>query len=268
MRAHDWGAASLIPTLTGFSDLVPWTAPPRSAIIKLVAEEVPLRLLVVEDEPKVAQALKEGLEGDHYEVVVTETGEDAFFRASNEAFDVIVLDVMLPGRDGFEIVSSLRARRVQTPILLLTARDAIEDRVRGLEVGADDYLIKPFAFPELLARLRAILRRGRIDQVVRMRLGDLELDLVSHRAVRGALKLELTAREFELLEYLMRHKGHLVSRDMLAREIWQEPARAPTLDNVIDVYIARLRKKVDHDAPVKLIHTIRGVGFVLQEGEP
>jgi DNA-binding response OmpR family regulator len=232
------------------------------------SEDLTVRVLVVEDETKVANALKEGLEGEHYQVVVSATGEDAFYRASTEAFDLIVLDVMLPGRDGVEVVASLRESGKQTPVLLLTARDAIEDRVRGLESGADDYLVKPFAFPELLARIRAILRRGRMDQVLRLQAADLELDLVTRRAMRGEAKLDLTTREFELLEYLLRHKGHLVSRDMLARDVWHEPHRAPTLDNVIDVYIGRLRKKVDQEAPLKLIHTVRGVGFTLGEVAP
>jgi DNA-binding response OmpR family regulator len=150
----------------------------------------------------------------------------------------------------------------------LTAKDAVEDRVLGLDSGADDYLVKPFAFPELLARIRALLRRGRIDQVLRFKAGDLELDVVTRKVTRGDQVLELTAREFELLAYLLRHHNQLVSREMLAREVWKEPSRATPLDNVIDVHITRLRKKVDQDFPTKLIHTVRGVGFVLREGEP
>jgi DNA-binding response OmpR family regulator len=231
-------------------------------------EVAPVRVLVVEDEAKVARALQEGLEAEHYHVAVSTTGEDAFYRVSTEAFDVIVLDVMLPGRNGFEIVTSLRERQIQTPVLLLTARDAVEDRVRGLESGADDYLVKPFAFAELLARIRAVLRRGRMDQVLRLRAADLDLDLVSRRALRGEIELALTVREFELLEYLLRHKGQLVSREMLARDVWHEPQRAATLDNVMDVYMARLRKKVDQEFQLKLIHTVRGVGFTLRESLP
>src|SRR5204863_2599039 len=152
--------------------------------------------------------------------------------------------------------------------LILTARDAVEDRVLGLDEGADDYLVKPFAFPELLARIRALLRRGRPDQVLRLKVADLDMDLLTRHAARGDTALDLTPREHELLEYLMRHQGRLVSREMLAREVWKEPARATPLDNVIDVHIARLRKKVDPDGVPRLIHTIRGVGFVLQEGVP
>jgi len=226
-----------------------------------------MRILVVEDEAKVARALKEGLEGEHYDVVVAKTGEEGFFRVNAEMFDLLVLDLMLPGRDGIEILTTLRKRGVQTPVLILTAKDAVEDRVLGLDSGADDYLVKPFAFPELLARIRALLRRGRIDQVLRFKAGDLEMDTVTRKVTRGNQTLDLTAREFELLEYLLRHQNHLVSREMLARDVWKEPSRATPLDNVIDVHITRLRKKVDQDFPIKLIHTVRGVGFILHEGE-
>ncbi|TMB55278.1 MAG: response regulator transcription factor, partial [Deltaproteobacteria bacterium] len=199
---------------------------------------------------------------------VSATGEDGFFRVNAETFDLIVLDLMLPGRDGIEILSTLRRRGLGTPVLILTARDTVGDRVLGLDSGADDYLVKPFAFPELLARVRALLRRGRPDQVLRLKAADLELDLISRRVTRGNKPIELTSREFDLLEYLVRHHQRLVSREMLARDVWKEPSRATPLDNVIDVHIARLRKKVDQDAPTKLIHTVRGVGFVLREGEP
>jgi DNA-binding response OmpR family regulator len=227
-----------------------------------------MRVLVVEDEAKIANALREGLEGEHYEVVVARTGEDGFFRASAEAFDLIVLDVMLPGRSGLEILRALRQKGTATPVLVLTARDAVEDRVLGLDGGADDYLVKPFAFPELLARIRALLRRGRPDQALRLQTGPLEMDLVTRRVTRGDRELHLTTREYELLQCLMRHAGHLVSREMLAQDVWKETSRATPLDNVIDVHVARLRKKVDPEPQAPLIHTVRGVGFVLQEGQP
>ena len=227
-----------------------------------------MRILVVEDERKIAQVLASAFEAEHYDVVIAPTGEDGFFRASAEAFDLVVLDLMLPGRSGLEILQALRSRRVDTPVLILTARDGVEDRVLGLDLGADDYLVKPFALPEVLARVRALLRRGRPSDVFRLKAADLELDVVARRANRGERLLELTLREFELLEYLLRHQGHLVSREMLAREIWKEPRRATPLDNVIDVQIARLRRKVDIDGAARLIHTVRGVGFVLREGEP
>jgi two-component system copper resistance phosphate regulon response regulator CusR len=227
-----------------------------------------VRVLVVEDERKLAEVLAAALRGEHYDVVVAANGEDGFFRANAETFDLVVLDLMLPGRRGLEILKALRQRHLQTPVLILTARDGVEDRVLGLDLGADDYLVKPFAFPELLARVRALLRRGRPTEVLRLKAADLELDLVSRRAARGDRLLDLTVREFGLLEYLLRHQGHLVSREMLAREVWREPRRATPLDNVIDVQIARLRKKVDAEGSARLIHTVRGVGFVLREGEP
>jgi len=175
---------------------------------------------------------------------------------------------MLPGRDGLQILTSIRKRGVETPVSLLTARDTLEDRVSGLNAGADDYLIKPFAFAELLARIRALLRRGRSTDALRLSVGDLDMDIVTRKVTRGGHTVELTAREFELLEYLLRHEGQIVMRDTLAREVWKETTRGTPLNNVIDVHIARLRRKIDVDQPVKLIHTVRGVGFMLRQGEP
>src|SRR3989442_4167090 len=227
-----------------------------------------MRILVVEDEVKVAKALKEGLEDERYDTIVAHTGEDAFFRINTERFDVIILDVMLPGRDGLQILTSIRKHGIHTPVLLLTARDTLEDRVAGLNSGADDYLVKPFAFAELVARIRALLRRGRASDSLRLGVGDLDMDLVTRRVTRGGRTVELTSREFELLEYLLRHQGQVWFRVTLAREVWKETARGTPLNNVIDVHIARLRRKVDLDQPVKLIHTVRGVGFMLHEEEP
>ncbi len=224
-----------------------------------------MRILVVEDEIKVARALREGLEREKYEVVVAPSGEEGFFLVNAQEFDLVILDLMLPGRDGLQVLSTLRKRGLQTPVLILTARDAIEDRVQGLDAGADDYLVKPFAFPELLARIRARLRRARTEPTSQLRLADLEMDVLTRQARRGSRHLELTAREFELLEYLLRHKQEIVSREMLARDVWKETSRATTLDNVIDVHINRLRRKVDEPFDRKLIHTVRGVGFVLRE---
>jgi two-component system, OmpR family, copper resistance phosphate regulon response regulator CusR len=208
------------------------------------------------------------LESEQYDVVVEHTGEGAFFRLNTEAFDVILLDLMLPGRDGLHILKTLRSRGDKTPVLVLTARDTLEDRVTGLDSGADDYLVKPFAFEEVLARIRALLRRGRVTEALRLRVGDLEVDLVTRKVSRGGRPVELTVREFELVDYLMRHQGQTVSRGTLARDVWKEASRTTSLDNVIDVHIARLRRKIDLDQPVKLIHTVRGVGFSLREGEP
>jgi two-component system, OmpR family, copper resistance phosphate regulon response regulator CusR len=227
-----------------------------------------VRVLIVEDERKLAQVLSSALQAEHYDVVVAATGEDGFYRANAELFDLVVLDLMLPGRSGLEILQTLRQRHVETPVLILTARDGVEDRVLGLDRGADDYLVKPFALPELLARIRALLRRGRSSDILRLKVANLEIDLVARRVVRGDRAIDLTGREFELLEYLLRHQGHLVSREMLARDVWREPRRATPLDNVIDVQMARLRRKVDLDGAARLIHTVRGVGFVVREGEP
>jgi DNA-binding response OmpR family regulator len=227
-----------------------------------------VRVLVVEDERKLAQVLSSALQAEHYEVVVAATGEDGFYRANAELFDLVLLDLMLPGRSGLEILQTLRQRHVETPVLILTARDGVDDRVLGLDLGADDYLVKPFALPELLARVRALQRRGRPSDVFRLKAADLEVDLVARRVMRGDRAIELTGREFDLLEYLLRHQGHLVSREMLARDVWKEPRRATPLDNVIDVQMTRLRRKVDREGAPRLIHTVRGVGFVLREGEP
>jgi DNA-binding response OmpR family regulator len=227
-----------------------------------------MRILVVEDEQKVADALREGLEDERYDVVVERTGAGAFFRVNTETFDVVLLDLTLPGRDGLEILRALRQRRMETPVLVLTARDSLEDRVTGLDSGADDYLVKPFAFAELLARIRALVRRGRVADAPRLAVGDLEMDLVTRKVLRGGRPVDLTVREFELLEFLMRYQGQVVSRETLARDVWKETARTTPLDNVIDVHIARLRRKVDLEQSVKLIHTVRGVGFMLREGEP
>jgi len=228
-----------------------------------------VRILVVEDETKLAAALMEGLRADQYSVQTVQSGEEGFYLAHTESFDLLIFDVMLPGRDGLEIVAALRQKGLATPVLLLTAKDAVEDRVRGLDCGADDYLVKPFAFPELLARVRALLRRGRAETPARLRLADLEMDTNLREVERAGRPVELTAREFDLLEYLLRNQSHVVSREMLTRDVWKETARHTPLDNVIDVHIARLRKKLDDPFPAKLLHTVRGVGFVLRpEGEP
>lgn len=225
-----------------------------------------MRILVIEDEPKVGKAVCDGLQNEGYEVELAQTGEDGFFLASSRPFDAIVLDVLLPGRDGIEVLQALRRRNLRTPVLCLTAKDAIEDRVSGLDAGADDYLVKPFAFPELSARLRALLRRGKPETVTLMRIDNLELDLVTRTVTRAGQTIELTQREFELLEFLARNRGRVVSREMLARDVWKETARATPLDNVIDVHVARVRRKVDDPFERKLLHTVRGVGFTLREG--
>ena len=226
-----------------------------------------MRILLVEDEVKVARALKEGLEAEHYTVTVAGNGEEGFFLTTTQPFDLLLLDLMLPGRGGLEILAASRQQGFQAPVLILTAKDSIHDRVIGLDGGADDYLVKPFAFPELLARIRALTRRARADQTPRRKLADLELDCASRRVMRRRQEIELTPKEFDLLEYLLRYQGQTVSREMLARDVWQVAARATPLDNVIDVHIARLRKKIDDPFEKKLLHTIRGVGFMASEEE-
>jgi DNA-binding response OmpR family regulator len=223
-----------------------------------------VRILIVEDEQKLANAVKQGLEAEQHTVNIAPTGEEGFFLAQTQPFDLFIFDIMLPGRDGLEIVGNLRRLGHRTPILLLTSKDAIDDRVQGLDAGADDYLAKPFAFPELQARIRALGRRSQPEFGAALKVDDLELDRVRHTATRAARLLELTAREFELLEYLMQHVDQVVSREMLAREVWKESARHTPIDNLIDVHIARLRRKMDDPWPKKLLHTVRGVGFVLR----
>jgi len=212
-----------------------------------------------------AKALQDGLEADDYTVHVAHTGEEGFYLVQARPFDLVIMDVMLPGHDGLEILATLRRRGIRTPVLLLTSRDAVEDRVRGLNLGADDYLVKPFAFPELLARARVLLRRGKPAGSQRLKLADLEMDVAQRAVVRAGQALELTAREFELLEYLFVNRGRVVSREMLARDIWKETARQTPIDNVIDAQIVRLRRKLDGQFERKLLHTVRGVGFVLRE---
>jgi two-component system copper resistance phosphate regulon response regulator CusR len=226
-----------------------------------------LCLLVIEDEPRVARALRDGLEHEGYRVSLAFTGEEGFFLASSQPFDAIILDRMLPGRDGLEILETLRHKGLLIPVLVLTARDAIDDRVAGLDAGADDYLVKPFAFDELLARIRALVRRSRGGELLRLAVADLVIDVPTRAVTRSDRPVELTGREFELLQYLVRHKGTIVSREMLARDVWGETERCTPLDNVIDVHIAHLRKRVDQGQATRLIHTVRGVGFIVRETE-
>ena len=226
-----------------------------------------MRILVVEDEHKIAEALKLGLEAEGYRVTTASSGEEGYFCITTEEYDVMLLDLMLPGRDGIEILKTIRSKGITTPILVLTGRDTVEDRVLGLDSGADDYLVKPFAFPELLARIRLLLRRGNLEPQKTMRLEDLEVDLLAHKATRSGLPLDVTTKEFDLLAYLLRHQGYIVSREMLAHDVWHVRERSTPLDNVIDVSIARLRRKVDGPFEKKLIRTLRGVGFCLG-GEP
>ena len=223
-----------------------------------------VRVLLIEDDAKTARALANGLRGEGFEVTTAKTGEEGFFLVSRESFDVVILDWMLPGRDGIEVLRTLRAGGSKTPVLLLTARDAVEDRVLGLNAGADDYLVKPFAFAELLARVRALLRRVDSGSALRQQIGDLTLYMQTRRVARGSREIALTPREFDLLMFLAQYHDQTVTRQMIAREVWREPNRATPLDNVIDVHLAHLRRKLDEGETMKLIQTVRGVGFVLR----
>lgn len=223
----------------------------------------PMNILVVEDEPKIARALKEGLERNGYKITSSSNGEEAFFLLNTQSFDLLILDILLPGRNGIEILKVVRQQNKRLPVLILTAKDSIEDKVEGLESGADDYLVKPFAFPELLARVKSLLRRSLMNTETVLQLEDLHIDFLQRRVKRGNTLIELTKREYEILEYLVRHYGQIVSREMLAQDVWKEASRATPLDNVMDVHFNRLRKKVDVPFTKKILHTIRGVGFKL-----
>ena len=224
-------------------------------------------VLVAEDDRSVRDSLERVLRFEGYEVTTAKDGAEALDALTTQVPDVVVMDVMMPNVDGLTACRMMRERYPALPILMLTARHEVADRVAGLDAGADDYMVKPFAFPELLARARALLRRGRGDQLLKLSVADLQLDVPSRAVTRAGQRVELTPREYELLEYLVRHKGSLVSREMLARDVWQETERGTPLDNVIDVHVARLRRKVDLPGGPRLIHTVRGVGFIVREGE-
>lgn len=219
-------------------------------------------VLIVEDERKLLASLKKGLEQDGYEVITATTGEEGYYAATTEKVDAVLLDLMLPRRDGIQVLRDLRSGGFSQPVLILTARDSVDDRVVGLDSGADDYLVKPFAFAELLARLRALLRRDTGERKLMLLVGDLEMDLVARRVVRDGEEIELSLREFELLAYFVRNADTVVTRDMLARDVWHEPMGV--LTNVIDVYVGLLRKKVERRGLQQLIHTVRGVGYVVR----
>lgn len=224
-----------------------------------------MKLLLVEDDMKTSRAVRNSLAAEGYTVEMARTGDEGLLAMDRTAFDLVVLDWMLPGRDGISVLRTLRVRGTRLPVLLLTSRDALEDRVLGLESGADDYLVKPFALAELIARVRALLRRAGAAESTRKRIADLAIDLETRQALRGSDLLPLTPKEFDLLVYLLRHQGLTVTRAMLTRDVWRELNRVTPLDNVIDVHIAHLRRKVDDGRHPKLIHTVRGVGFELKE---
>ena len=222
------------------------------------------RVLLIEDDRKILGSLQRGLRAEGYDVAAAATGDEGHRLASTQPFDCVVLDLLLPGRDGLQVLADLRRGGNRVPVLILTARDAVEDRVVGLDAGADDYLVKPFAFAELVARLRALLRRDPGGRELFLRVDDLEIDLLARRVVRDGMELDLTRREYELLEYLLRHKNSTVTRDMIARDVWKETSGA--LTNTIDVYINLLRRKVERPQKRQLIHTVRGVGYAVRDG--
>jgi len=218
-----------------------------------------VRLLIVEDDPELASILADGLADHHYEVVVAADVPAARERAVLGTYDVMILDVLLPGGSGFDLCAQIRSRGIATPILMLTARDAIDDRVRGLEAGADDYLTKPFAFRELLARVRALARRQPALAPQRIRVADLDVDLETRQVQRGRRPITLTAKEFALLEFFTRHEGKVVDRAAIAAHVWDD--NHDPFTNVLEVLVRRLRRKIDDDFEPKLIHTIRGAGY-------
>ncbi len=224
-----------------------------------------MKLLIVEDEAKTASFLKKGLSEAGYLVSVATDGAEAMRLIQSGTFELIVLDLMLPVVDGWQVLTWMRGAGVQTPVLILTARDDVQDRVRGLELGADDYLLKPFAFSELLARVRTILRRPPVRESTTLRVADLEIDLAGHKATRAGQRLDLTAREFTLLSLLVRHAGEVLTRTLIAESVWAINFDGDT--NVVDVNVRRLRGKVDDPFPQKLLRTVRGVGYVLENPE-
>lgn len=226
-----------------------------------------MRILVVEDEKKVASFIKKGLTEESYAVDAANDGAEGYELASTTTYDLLILDLMLPGMDGFQIIEKLRAQGNDTPILILTARDQVDDRVRGLDLGADDYLAKPFAFTELLARVRALLRRAGGQRAATLKVGDLSLDPVTREVRRGERKIELTAKEYALLEFFMRNKEKILTRTIISEHVWD--INFDSMTNIVDVYVNHLRNKLENSSEeARLIHTVRGVGYVMREDAP
>jgi len=234
----------------------------RSDDVQRVESGDDVRVLVIEDEPGVASFLKKGLGEASYAVDLADNGVDGLHKAVTETYDVIVLDLMLPGLDGFSVLREVRSREVHTPVICLTARDAIDDRIKGLDLGADDYLAKPFSFSELLARIRALLRRGQELHANPITVGDLAVDVVARSVHRSGRRIDLSPTEYSLIEYLSRNVGQVLSRTMILEHVWD--MNHDPMTNVIDVHVNRLRKKVDSGFDPPLIHTVRGAGYVLR----
>lgn len=221
------------------------------------------RILIIEDEKRLLRTLRDGLAEEGHEPVTSTNGEGGLWVAQTQGVELVILDLMLPGLHGLEVLKRLRAQGCAAPVLILTACDQVRSRVAGLDGGADDYMVKPFSYPELLARVRALLRRGPPKELLELTLGELRLDLLQHRAYRGGEEIELSRREYELLEYLMRHRGQIVTREMLASELWRDQQALMT--NVIDVFINRLRRKVDRESGESCIQTVRKSGYLMRE---
>jgi two-component system copper resistance phosphate regulon response regulator CusR len=228
---------------------------------------MPGRILIVEDDTKMADTLVAGLKNRGYEAILARTGEEAFFLVHSVEPDLVLLDLSLPQRGGLEILAQIRAKSSSLRVLILTSHNSVEDRVIGLNAGADDYLGKPFSFPELLARITSLLRRTKAPEPPSLQLADISVDPQARVVSRSGVPLELTTREYDLLVYLLEHRNNAVSREMLAKDVWHETSRFTPIDNVIDVQMTRLRRKIDDPFPIKLLHTIRGVGFILREPE-
>jgi len=228
-----------------------------------IKEDEEMRILVVEDEKKVSSFIKRGLEEEKYEVETAFDGEDGLKLATEKQFDLIILDWMLPKKDGLTMVKEIRENKIVTPVLMLTAKDSLEDIIAGLDSGSDDYVTKPFAFAELLARVRALLRRSEMDKGAELRFADLRLNPVTHKVWRRDKEIDLTAKEYGLLEYFMRNPNQVLTRTMIADHVWDYTF--DTFTNIIDVYVNYLRKKIDRDEEKKLIHTVRGVGYIFKE---
>jgi heavy metal response regulator len=221
-----------------------------------------MRILVIEDEKKVANFIRKGLEEEHYAVDTAYDGEVGLFMAETNEYDLIVLDLMIPKIDGLEVLRRIRGNKINVPVLVLTAKDAVEDIVKGLDTGCDDYLTKPFEFVEFLARIRALLRREKIDKEPILKVGDLTLSLITHKVMRKGKEIELTSKEYALLEYFMRNPEKVLTRTMISEHVWDY--HFDSLTNVVDVYVNYLRRKIDKDFEPKLIHTIRGVGYIMK----
>lgn len=235
----------------------------KPGLFKLTESVIPMRILIIEDEPKAGEYLLKGLTESGFIVDWASTGTDGLHLAQTGTFDLVILDVMLPGINGWDLIRELRKTNESLPVLFLTARDDVHDRVKGFELGADDYLVKPFAFAELLARIRSLLKRGAVRESDRIEMADLEIDVLRRRVVRGGTRIDLTAKEFALLHLLAKRKGEVLSRSTIASQVWDMNFDSDT--NVVDVAVRRLRAKIDDPFPNKLIHTLRGMGYVMEE---